>query len=195
MLKRKPNVIQPVEQTVPDEWIDRKLRPESLIVPHVASLQIDRHLVVVNLLGSLYQLRNFGLGQPHGKESILGAVVGEDIRKRRRDHSPKAEVRQRPHRMLTRRSAPKIPSRNQNARTLEAWLMQHKVWILLSVSAKPPVVKHKLPKPGALDPLQELLGDNLVRIHIDSIQRRHPTAMYRKGFHRALLQKQDVRQG
>src|SRR6202035_4384210 len=96
MLKRKPNVIQPVEQTVPDELIDRKLRPESLIVPHVASLQIDRHLVVDNLLGSLYQLRNFVLGQPHGKESILGAVVGEDIGKRRRDHSPKAEVRSRP---------------------------------------------------------------------------------------------------
>ena len=51
---------------------------KSLIVAHFASLQIDRDLVVVDVLRPLHQFRNFILAQLHGQESILGAVVGEN---------------------------------------------------------------------------------------------------------------------
>ena len=49
MLKREPDVVESVQQTVADEFIHGKLRTESLIVPHFTLLQIDGELVVVDL--------------------------------------------------------------------------------------------------------------------------------------------------
>src|SRR6476659_6321877 len=87
--------------------------------------------------------------------------------------------------MLTRRPAPKILSRDQNTCALVSRLMQHELRILFSICPKAPVVENKLTKSSLLDPLQKLLGDDLVRIHIDAIQRRHPPPMCCKWFHAA----------
>src|SRR5579859_3911299 len=61
--------------------------------------------------------------------------------------------------------------------------MQHKIRILFSVRPETPVVKHKLTKSSLLNPLQKLLGNNLVGIDVDAIQRRHSPAMHSKWFH------------
>src|SRR5712691_1614668 len=187
MLQRESDVVQPVQQAMADEVVDVELRPESLVVPHLALLEINRELVVINLLRSLHEFRNLSLAQPDRKETILGAVVGENVGERRRDHRPEAEVAERPHRMFTRRSTSKILPRDQNARAFVAWLIEHEVGIFLSVRVKPPVIKHKLPKARALDPLQKLLRDDLVSIHVDPIQRRHAPAMHCERFHLVIL--------
>src|ERR1035437_7478542 len=84
--------------------------------------------------------------------------------------------------MLAGRSAAKILARDQNACALVPRLIQHEVSILLSVRAKPPVIKHKLAKACALNPLQKLFGDDLVSIHVDPVQRGHAAPLQGDGF-------------
>src|SRR5450631_943031 len=187
MLKREPDVVESVQQTMADEFIHGKLRTESLVVPHFTLLQIDGELVVVDLLGTLHQLSHFVVGQPHGKKSIFCAVIGENVRERRGDHRAEAEVGQRPHRMLARRPAAKILSRDQNACSHIARLVEHEVRVLPSLCAEPPVIKEKLAKTRALDSLQKLLWDDLIGIHIDAVERRYPAAMACEWLHSALL--------
>src|ERR1700690_2144230 len=89
--------------------------------------------------------------------------------------------------MLARRSTTKIPARNEDARAFVTRLIQHELGVLLSVRAEPPVIKQELAKPRLLNPLQKLLGNNLVSIHVDSIKRRHAPAMHGEWFHFASL--------
>src|SRR5580658_1535484 len=89
--------------------------------------------------------------------------------------------------MLARRSTTKISARDQNTCARVARLIQHELGILLPVRAKPPVVKQKLAEPRALNPLQKLLGNNLIGIHINPIQRRHTPPMHGEWFHCVIL--------
>src|SRR6266496_4229628 len=114
MLKGEPNVVQAVQQTLSDKLVDGKARAESFVVAHLALLEINRDLVVVDLLRPTHQIRSLILAQLHREESILGAVVGENVREGRGDHGAKAEVGQSPYCMFTGGSTSKILSRNQN---------------------------------------------------------------------------------
>jgi hypothetical protein len=40
---------------------------------------------------------------------------------------------------------------------------------------------------GALNPLQELLGDDLIGVHINAIQRRNPASVHTERLHRPNL--------
>jgi len=185
MLQREPDVVQPIQQAMAHEFIDGELRAESLIVGDFAFLEVNRDPIVGDLLRPLHQLRGLILGEAHSEKPILCAVVGKDIREGRRDDRPEAKIGQRPYRVFARRSTTKVPPRDQDARAFVARLIEHEIGILLSVHAKPPVVKKKLSEASFLDALQELLGNDLVRIHIDPIQRRYATAMHCEWFHRA----------
>src|SRR5438477_12924470 len=136
------------------ELVDRKFGVESLLVPYLAFLQIDRHLVIVDLLRSRHESRHFLFAQSNRKETILRAIVRKNVCERRRNYRPEPKIRQGPHRMLARRSAPKVLPGDQNARALIPRLVQNEVRILLPICSKPPVVKDKLSKPGLLNALQ-----------------------------------------
>src|ERR1700675_4242718 len=193
MLKREPNIVESIQQAMTCEFIHGKLRAKSLIVAHFAFLQVDRQLIIADLLRPLHQLRSFLISQSHGKKSILGAVVGENISERKRNHRAEAEVGQCPHRVLSRRSAAKIFSSDQNTCAFKARLVQHKVRVLRSVRLKPPVIKQKLSKARLFDPLQKLLGNNLVGIYVNAIQRRDASPMQCEWFHRPLRVSSAVR--
>src|SRR5271155_1092131 len=115
--------------------------------------QVDRELIIADLVRSPHQLRDFILAEADSQKPILRAVIGKDVCERRRNYGAKSEIRQRPHRMLARGAAAKIPSGNQNARALVAWLVQNKIGMLPAVSGGTPIVKQELSKAGALDPL------------------------------------------
>jgi hypothetical protein len=74
--------------------------------------------------------------------------------------------------MLAGRATGKISSGDKNTRILVAWLMQNEVILFRTLRGIPPVVKKKLAKAGTLDPLKELFGDDLVRVHIDAVEWR-----------------------
>ena len=78
-----------------------------------------------------------------------------------------------PRRVLARGAAAEVLAGHQDAGALIAWIVQHKIWIGFAVGVEAPVKKEKFAEAGALDALQELLGDDLVGVDIGAIERRH----------------------
>src|ERR1700678_3622458 len=85
--------------------------------------------------------------------------------------------------MLSRRTASKILPCNQNASACITRLVQNKPSVLLPIRCKSPVIKQKLSKARALNPLQKLFGNDLVGVNVDAIQRCHKPSMSTKRFH------------
>src|SRR5579862_1075575 len=162
---------------MPYEFIDGKLGVESLVVADFALLEIDGDFVVVDLLGAAHDRGEFVVGKTDRQESILGAVVGKNVGEGRGDDGAESEVGERPDGVLARRSAAEIFARDQNAGAFVARLVQHEVRILLAIRAEAPVIKDELAEAGLLDPLQELLGDDLVGVDVDAIERGYAPAM------------------
>src|SRR5579859_6421058 len=126
---------------MPDEFIDRKLCSEPVIVAHLGFLQINRHRIVVDLICLLHDLSHLFLEKAHGEEPILRAVIREDVGEGRRDYCAESEVGQGPDGMLARRSATKVPSCYQNARSFVARLVKDESRNLLAVWGEAPIIK------------------------------------------------------
>ena len=187
VLQGQADIVEAVQQTVTSKLVHRELRAKSLRVPHFASLQVDRDLVIVDLLGAPRQRRNFLLVQAHGKKAVFCAVIGKNVGERRGDHRAKPEIGERPHGVLARRPTSEVFPGDQNARCPIARLMKHELRISLAVRSESPVIKQELPETCALNALQELLRDDLVGIDVDPVERCRKTAMHCKGFHTFLV--------
>ena len=81
VLKRQADVVQSVEQAMADEFVHGEGGEESLVVAHFAFFEVDGYPVVVDLECSLHELCDFVVGETHCQEAVLGAVVGENVRK------------------------------------------------------------------------------------------------------------------
>src|SRR5215472_5228501 len=183
VLQGQSNVVEAMQEAMSDERIQRKARAEFLTVPDFTLLQINAELVILDLLRSPHDGRNFGIGQLDSQEPVFGRIVGENVGKRRRNHRPEPKVHESPNRMFPRRSTPEILSRHQYACSRIARFVQHKVGILRSISPKAPVIEDKLSESGLFNPLQKLLGNDLISIDVNAVQRRHAPAVYPKWFH------------
>src|SRR5580692_6645880 len=146
-------------------------------------LEVDRNLVAMQFLRPARNLSNFRFAQNHSQHTILHTIIGEDVSKRRRDENSETEILQRPNRVLPRRSTTKILADHQDTRARVPRMVENKRWILLAIARAPPIVKQKLAESGALNPLQKLLGNNLIGIDIRPMQRRNPTSVNANGFH------------
>src|SRR5207237_1161612 len=87
------------------------------------------------------------------------------------NHAAKTEIAQRPCRVFAARAAAKIFAGDENLRALVARIVEHKVRNGITGRSLPPIEKEKVPITRALDPLQELLGNNLVRVDIRPVER------------------------
>src|SRR5262249_36535797 len=108
----------------------------------------------------------------------LEAVAAEDVREAGCDHHPEACILQRPSCVLTRRTAAEVGPGEQNGSTPVLRPVQHEAG-LVSL----PVVEEEGPEPGALDALQELLGDDLVGVNVGPVQRCHSSFVAAEGSH------------
>ena len=79
--------------------------------------------------------------------------------------------------MLAARAAAEISPRQQHRRAAIFRAIQLESRIVRAVVVKSPIEEEKLPEAGPLDPLQELLGDDLVGIDTRPIQRQDETGM------------------
>src|SRR4029077_16399867 len=129
--------------------------------------------------GAPHQFRDFVVLQHHVQESILRAVVREDVGERRSNGDARTEIGERPDGVLARVSATEILASQQKARLLVARMVENE-----GLPGRPsPVVEKKFPETGALDALQELLGNDLIGVDIHPIERRHAPFVYTKWFH------------
>src|SRR5579871_1466335 len=82
VLQSQSNVIEPVQQAMSHERVNREVCTVPLIIPNLTLLQINGQFVVVDLLRSTHNRSNFGIAELYGQETVLRRVVGEDIGKR-----------------------------------------------------------------------------------------------------------------
>src|SRR6266404_1621690 len=193
VLQRQSTVVQPIKQAVAHEFVDRKLGAKAPIVPNLTLFQIDGELVIVEVPGAPHYFIRLIFFQPNREETIFRAVVSEDVGEGRRNHGAESEIGQRPHRVLSRRPAAEILPCHKDAGALKTRLVEDEAGVLISVRRKPPIVKQKLAKAGALNPLQKLFGNDLVGVDVNAVQRSHASAMCAKWFHRLSSRKPGIR--
>src|SRR4029078_672127 len=92
------------------------------------------------------------------------AVALEDVREAGGDDRIEAVILQRPGRVLARRARPEVRPGREDRGALELRAVEREVRLL------DPVVEQALAKPGALDPLQEQLGDDLVGVDVGPVE-------------------------
>src|SRR6185503_4318089 len=68
-------------------------------------------------------------------------------------------------------------------RALVTRFVEYKRRVRFAVRQVAPIVKNKLSKPRALDAFQKLLGNDLIRIDVGTIERSHEPGVFVKSFH------------
>ena len=150
-------------------------------------LKIHRHAGIGPFARIGHQHIHLLLRQDDRQNPVLEAVVKEDIGKRGRDHTANAEIKKRPRRMLTRRSAAEIVARHQNLRTAIGGLVQHEIGNLIALAVKAHLVKQVLSQARSLNRLQELLGNDHVRVDVDQGHRCGNAGQFGEFFHDLIL--------
>ena len=162
---------------------------------HGLRLKVDLELVTRLGFNLGKQLIHFSVAQDDRQQAVLEAVVEENVGVARRDDAAKAVLFQRPRRMLAAGAATEIFPGQQHAGALVALGVEHEilvqrafgiVLVRLPHIQVAPFVKQVRAKAGALDRLQELLGNDLVGVDVGTIQRRNQTGVLSKSLHAAL---------
>src|SRR5271166_1376197 len=152
LLECESNVVEPAEQPMADLVVDLE-GEEAPVEAHLLLDQVDLALAGVGQAAAV-------LGSHHdGQQTDLGAVGVEDVGEARRDDRLKAVVLQAPGCVLARGAAAEVLTGHQDrvGRQLPARLLG-------------PVVEQELAEAGALDALEELLGHDLVGVHVGAIE-------------------------
>src|ERR1700722_13776622 len=111
----------------------------------------------------------------------------KDVSEGRRDHTPKSVVVQGPCGVFPGRPATEVLARDQDFGVLIVGMIEDEIRVRLarvwSLLHAPPVVEQKRSIAGAFDPLQELLGDDLVGIDVLAVQVCDDTLMFAEWLH------------
>mmetsp|Transcript_32545 Transcript_32545/g.80233 ORF Transcript_32545/g.80233 Transcript_32545/m.80233 type:complete len:833 (+) Transcript_32545:138-2636(+) len=169
LLQGQPDVVQAVDQAVLAELVH--LERDGASVRALDDLVGQVHLQLAACAGVAHQLAHLRLRQYDGQHAVLEAVVEEDVGEGRADHAADAEVVDGPRRVLARRPAPEVGTRDEDLGLAVARLVQHKLRALLAVLVEAHLVEGAHSQPGALDGLEELLGDDHVCVDVLQVHR------------------------
>src|SRR5262245_7241005 len=165
-LQREADVVEAVQQAVVrvivqvERLVEVDCRHRHPPVHHVDH-DLDRRVV----LDDAHDARDHVLRHLDGHEPDLEAVVPEDVGEARGDDGTKAVVLEGPHRVLTRGARPEVRARDEDLRLPEAVLVEHEVRPLA------PFREEALAEPRALDALQPVARDDLVRVDVGAVER------------------------
>ena len=202
VLQGQADVVQAIEQAVLAESVHFKVVDLAVRTGHGLRRQINAELIALARLGLLEQFINFGLGQDDRQHAVLEAVVEEDVGIARRDDRTEAVLFQRPGRVFTTGAATEVLPRQQHAGALITRKIQHEILVdrtqrailpRLTDIQITPLIKQVLAKAGALDRLQELLGDDLIGVDVGTIKRSHQATVLGKSFHLLVLRPGSIR--
>ena len=149
---------------------------------HDLAFQVDGELVAGKRRDFVEERAHLRFAENDRQEAVLEAIVEEDVGKTGCDHAAKSVLVQRPGRVLTRGAAAEILARQQDGGALVTRLVEHEVRIglaLLRVLARlawvqvAPRVEEVLPEARLADRLEELLGDDRVRVDVLAIHWGH----------------------
>src|SRR4051812_12704758 len=180
MFQRQSNLVQSVQQAILAETVHVKSEYLAAIgIRDRLRAKIDDQLEARKGSDIIEYPVHLRFGQHDRQQSILETIVIENVGVARCNNRAKSVIFQRPRRMLTRRTATEVLSREQNAGALVARLVQNEVRIALARAVihagfaaiqVTPGIEQVDAEPRTLDRLQELLRDNRIGIDIGSIQ-------------------------
>src|ERR1700722_748064 len=111
----------------------------------------------------------------------------KDVSEGRRDHTAKSVVVQGPRRVFPGRPATEVLARDQDFGVLIVGVIEDEIRMGLarvrSFLNAPPIVEQERSIAGAFDPLQELLGDDLVSIDVLAVQVCDHSLMFAEWLH------------
>ena len=178
-----------VKRQAEQEGLDRKRSLKARVIGDGACLQIDMEVILPPLCsgsaGASKEFIDVRLVETDRHDPVLDAVVEEDVGERRGDHGTEAVIGQRPGRVLTAGATAEVAAGQQDARPSSRRLIELKVGIQRAVWQKTPVEEQKLTEAGPLDPLEELLGDDLVSVDIGPVDRGDDAGMGGERLHGA----------
>src|SRR5579871_5720591 len=123
VLQSETDIVEPIQQAVAHEVVDLEAARETLIVVDLALLQVDGQLIAF-AVGAAHEFGHFVFGQRDIEESVLCAVVGEDVGERWGDDGAESIVGKCPHGVLAGGTAAKIFSGDQDACALMAGVVR-----------------------------------------------------------------------
>ena len=192
--KGQRNVVVAVEQALLAKRLDvEAIRVLTIGRVHRLRFEIDRQLESRKRVRRMEQPVDLFFAKSDRKETVLEAIVVEDVGERRRDQRAKAVIQKRPRRVLARAATAEIPARKKDRRALIARLIQHEIGIAptfgrvlsgLAVVQITPFVEQVRTEARPLDRLQKLLRDDRVRVDVGAIERRNDSGVNSKRFHR-----------
>src|ERR1700733_1683880 len=185
LLQRQADIVEPVHQTALAERIDLEFHRAAVGAADFLIGQINGQGRVRAALGIVEQFVEVFLGNADRQNTVLEAVIVEDVAERGRDDAADAEIEQRPRRMLAARAAAEIVAGNQHLGIAITRLVEDEIGVLAAVVLVTLLREQSLAKAGALDGLQILLGDDHVGVDIDDLQRRCYAFQRGEFFHRS----------
>ncbi len=192
MLQGQADVVEAVEQAVLAELVHLEGNLLATRGGDGLRRQVDGQCIALHGLHFPEQAVHRLLVEDDGQDAVFETVVVEDVGETRGDDDAKAVVEQCPRRVLARGAAAEVLARKQDAGALVARLVEHEVRVQRPLAAVPPrladvevapLVEQVGAEAAALDGLQELLGDDGVRVHVGSVHGRHDAGDLFEFFH------------
>src|SRR4051812_33615645 len=152
LLQRERDLVEAFEQAPARLGLEFE-RHGAAVEAHFERLEVDLAIT------GRHQRAHLILGQHDRKQADLRAVGEEDVGEAGRDDGPEAVVLQRPRRVLARRAAAEVGPGGED-----------RVGRQVPVRVLGPVVEQELAEAGPLDPLEELLGDDLVGVDVGAVE-------------------------
>src|ERR1700730_6643533 len=188
LLHGQSDIVEAVQQAVLAEWIDVEMHGAAVGTLDLLLLQVDLDDGIGAAARIVHQLGDDLFRHPDRQDAVLEAVVVEDVGEILGDDAADAEVEQRPGGVLAARAAAEIGAGDDDLGVLVGRLVEDEI-LLLAVRRPAHFVEQAFLQAGALDGLQEVLGDDHVGVDIDHRQGCGDAAQRREFFHGISLAK------
>src|SRR5882757_3270870 len=188
LLHGQPDIVEAVQQAVLAEGVDLEMHRAAVGTLDLLLLEVDLDDGIGAAARIVHQLGDDLLRHPDRQDAVLEAVVVEDVGEILGDDATDAEIEQRPGSVLAARAAAEIGAGDDDLGVLVGRLVEDEI-LLLAVRRPAHFVEQAFLQAGALDGLQEVLGDDHVGVDIDHRQGGGDAAQRREFFHGISLAK------
>ncbi len=153
-----------------------KCGAEAFVVGDGLGFEVDGDLVRgIRCGAAAISVLHVSFGEADEDHAVLAGVGEEDVGEAGGDDGEKAEAGEGPGGVLAGAAAAEVLAGDEDLRALVMVLVEDEVGVgLAGVGAfvdAAPVVEEKVAVAGALDALEELLGDDLVGVDVGAVER------------------------
>ena len=145
--------------------------------------EIDGEGVALFGFGVLEELIDFGFGEDGGEDAVLEAVVVEDVGVAGSDDGAEAVVLDAPGSVFAAGAAAEVRASEKDGGAFVTREIEDELGIGFLAGEIAPVVEEDAAEAFAGEGFEELLGDHLVGVDIDAIERHDEAVMGGEGLH------------